>query len=278
MTIAMIDAGARAPAHPPALAGILTRDPLFAATGLLMLALMAPTVFAFLVEARVLDGDNLWLKPLKFQLSLALYLITLAFFARFIPATILEARRMRIYAVVVVGAIVLEMAWLMLAAGQGVPSHFNETTPFWTNAYRLMGVLAVTLASASLVYGWMIHRNEATGLSPAIKASIVHGLVLTFVLTVMAAGFMAVSGGRHVGVEVAAPAKLAVMGWARAGGDLRVAHFFATHAMQFIPAFGVVSAALFGRDNIVPIRIFSVLFSVFTVAVLAQALAGRPFP
>jgi len=30
------------------------------------------------------------------------------------------------------------------------------------------------------------------------------------------------------------------MGWARDGGDLRVAHFFATHAMHVIRAFGVV--------------------------------------
>ena len=51
-----------------------------------------------------------------------------------------------------------------------------------------MGVLAVMLTSATLVYGIAIWRNRATGLPPALHLAIALGLVLTFVLTVPVAG------------------------------------------------------------------------------------------
>ena len=50
-----------------------------------MLAAMAPTAFAALVDSREFLGIDVWMKPFKFELALAVYTLTLAFFARFLP-------------------------------------------------------------------------------------------------------------------------------------------------------------------------------------------------
>ena len=63
----------------PGLWGALfAREPIFAGTALMMLALMPPTLLAMALDARTLDGVNVWIKPLKFEIALELYLGTLA--------------------------------------------------------------------------------------------------------------------------------------------------------------------------------------------------------
>jgi hypothetical protein len=253
------------------------REPLFAASGFLMLALMVPTFAALLLETRTLAGVNLWMKPLKFQAALALYLLTLAFFAAWLPAGTASRRWYRIYSALVVAAIFAEIIWIGAAAALGVASHFNESSAVWISLYAFMGVSAVTLTSATLVYGVQIHRNQATGLPPALKASLVSGLVLTFVLTLAVAGYMSSTGTHLVGGNLSDTEAAPVFGWARDGGDLRVAHFFATHAMQIIPAFGLFSVLAFGRENRLPVALFSLGFIALTAFTFFQALLGQPF-
>lgn len=255
----------------------LRHEPRFAAAGFLMLGLILPTLFAMAVEDRTLEGVNLWLKPLKFEVSLALYLFTLAIFARFAPPALLASRAYRIFSATVVAMIALEMIWIGTAAALGVKSHFNESSALWALAYSFMGLAATILTSATLVLGVAVLAHRASGLSPAMRAAIGQGLIATFVLTLVAAFTMASGTGHFVGVSAAEAETLAVMGWARNGGDLRVPHFFATHAMHFIPAFGLLSAAWFGRERTWPVSVFTVAFTVFTLLVLVQALSGRPF-
>jgi hypothetical protein len=68
-----------------------------------------------------------------------------------------------------------------------------------------------------------------------------------------------------------------LMGWSRDGGDLRAAHFFATHALHFVPLFGLVSASIFGRSNRMPVRIFAAAYVGFVAFLFVQALIGLPF-
>ena len=60
-------------------------EPLFAATGVLIGLSLAPTLAAMALDQRQFLGENVWLKPIKFQIALSLYLLTLAFFARCLP-------------------------------------------------------------------------------------------------------------------------------------------------------------------------------------------------
>ena len=66
------------------------------------------------------------------------------------------------------------------------------------------------------------------------------------------------------------------MGWSRDGGDLRVPHFFATHAMHSCRRSGCVDAAARPGAALAGGGVRRALRG-FTVLVFLQALAGRPF-
>lgn len=258
------------------LAAFRAAEPRLFDLGAILLLAMVPTALAGVLDGREFQGVDIWDKPLKFEFALAVYLLTLVLFARLLPPGLTGRQWYSVYVTTVIAAIVLEMIWIGGAAAIGTASHFNQTA-VGTAIYAFMGLAAILLTSVSAVYAWQIARNHRTGLSPALREAVVIGLALVLPLTLVTAGTLSSNGGHWVGGQPSDAAGMVLMGWARDGGDLRVAHFFATHAMHFVPAFGLVSAAFFGRDNRLPIRIFAVLFTTFVAFTFLQALSGRPF-
>jgi hypothetical protein len=250
--------------------------PAFTGLTLLILAATAPILAAMTLDTRLFQDDSVWLKPLKFHLALAIYLATLAFFARYLPPRMTANRRWRLYAAVVCTAIVAELIWIGGAASFATASHFNSASPAMAALYALMGLAAVTLTSASAVMSIAIWRNRATGLPPALHLSIALGLILTFVLTVIVAGTMSSGTGHFIGQPVTG-ARLPVMGWSREVGDLRAAHFFATHALHGIPLAGwLASRTLAPATATRAVWIAAFGYAAFVLALFAQALAGLP--
>ncbi|MDP3523567.1 MAG: hypothetical protein Q8S27_03235 [Hoeflea sp.] len=265
------------PAYRPVrLRGLFDAEPLFAATGLLIGLSLAPTLVAMAVDPREFLGENVWLKPVKFQIALSLYLLTLAFFARWLPAGMTARLSYRIYSGAVVFAVIAELVWIGGAAMYGTASHFNVSDPFLESIYGLMGAFAVLLTSATLVQGIAIWRNPVTRLVPALHLSITLGLVLTFILTLIVAGSLASQSGHLIGTPVSG-ARVPVLGWSREVGDLRVAHFFATHALHILPVAAIVIGAVLPRRWAVPaVWASALLFTAFVAASFAGAMAGLP--
>ena len=180
----------------------------------------------------------------------------------------------RAYAGIVVAAIAAEIVWISGAAAFGTASHFNESTPAMAALYAVMGMLAVTLTSATAVFAVGIARNRAFRAGPAARAALVLGLGLVLPLTLMTAGTLAQNGGHWVGGTPDDALGLPIMGWSRDGGDLRVPHFFATHAMHFVPAFGLVSMRLVGPARRWPVVAFAALYAAFTAAGVPAGACG----
>lgn len=272
----MTEATLPAVSRPATWRDLFGAEPLFAGGGLLIALSLAVTLSAMALDRRLFQGENVWVKPIKFQVALSLYLLTLAFFARWLPAGMTARPRYRLYAAYVVFCIVAELVWIGGAAMFDTASHFNVSTPAMAALYGLMGIFAVSLTSASLVYGIAIQRNQVTGLPPALKLSIVLGLVLTFVLTVPVAGTMSTMGSHFVGTPTTG-AVVPLIGWSREVGDLRAPHFFATHAMHFIPLGGLLATALLPARAAVPaVWLGAAAFVLFVLGVFAGALMGLP--
>lgn len=203
----------------------------------LLIALAAlPLMAAYALDDRLFQGDNIWLKPLKFHLALTVYTGTLVLYGMLLPEGTFTTRRWRVYITVVTAAILSELAWIGTAAALGTASHFN-LEGLWGVIYPLMGLAAVILTSLSLAMGISFWRHRADPL----MLSIAVGLILTFVLTVPVAGTMSNGTGHLVGTPVTG-ARFPLMGWSMEVGDLRLAHFLATHAMHFVPLAGLTGS------------------------------------
>jgi hypothetical protein len=259
-------------------AELFRREPRFAGATLCLLALMPPTLFAMGLDQRTLLDINVWVKPLKFEIALILYLSTLSWFAGWLPDKVRAARWYTVFSTVVILAIAAEMIWIVGAAALGVASHFNTSSAFMIAAYAVMGVLAVLLTSATLVYGVTFLRDRTSALAPGFRWSLGLGLVLTFVLTVVVAGTMSSNGSHFIGGNMSDAEAWPIMGWARDGGDLRVAHFFATHAMHVVPIFGFLLTPLLSlRTGQMAVIGFGAFYAAFTFYTFGEAILGRPF-
>ena len=244
--------------------------PLLFQGGLFCAALVILFGLAATLDERVFQDVNVWVKPLKFALALAIYLLSLAFFARFASETHNRSRRVRRFHGVVLFCIVGELVWIGGAAMWGVGSHFNVSSLLMGTIYGVMGVFAVTLTTATLVQGIAILRQGGD----AVVQSIGTSLIATFATTCLVAGYMSSNGSHFVGGS--SSDLLPFLGWARDVGDLRVSHFFATHIMQFGPVMAIVLGflGLSGRAVSYGPALF---FGALTVATFVQAVMGLPF-
>lgn len=249
--------------------------PTFTRLGLFIALAAIPLLAAAAIDPRIFLHAPVWQKPLQFHLALSVYLFTLAFFARYLPHG-MTTPRWRIFAAIVAFCILAELLWVGGAASFGTASHFNTSQPIMTALYGLMGIFAVILTSASLALGIAIWRNPHTGLPPALHLSIDLGLILTFVLTLIAAGTLSSMTGHHIGTPITHSA-LPILGWSREVGDLRVAHFIATHALHVLPAAGLIAATIAPRVATFTVCAASGAYCLFVALTLAQALQGQPF-
>jgi hypothetical protein len=270
-------AAATAPSPGPfTLARLAADSPRYTGLAVLIALAMLPLLGAMALDARLFQGISVWIKPLKFHAALAIYLLTLAAFARFASPVARGRPWWRWYERGVVLAVVLELAWIGGAAALGTGSHFNQATPLAAALYSLMGVAAVLLTSASATLAWAIHRHPAGQLPPAVRTGLVWGLGLTLPLTLVTAQTLSGMGSHWIGGTPSDAGGLFLLGWSRDGGDLRAAHFFATHAMHAVPLAALACARLFGPEAKTAVRLAALAYGVFVAIVFVQALRGQP--
>ena len=205
---------------------------LFAAV---LLALMLPIAFAWGLDDRLLRGANVWIKPLKFLLSVAVLALTTAWFIGHLPPGQRRSRAVRWVVALILGAGSFELAYIGLQAALGQASHYNNADLLHSVMYTLMGVGALLLTATQPLLAWQLYRHPDPALPPAYRLSVLLGLVLTFVL------------GAGVGMWLSAVQPpdgpgLPLVGWSLSGGDLRPAHFVGIHAQQLLPLAGLALA------------------------------------
>lgn len=243
--------------------------------GLLMVCAIVPTLVLMGVDTRTLNGVSVWMKPFKFQASLAVHLLTLSLLMLCIPS---EKRRTVIVTglvAVVLATSLLEIAYITLQAGRGEASHFNLSTPFTRAMYSMMGIAAVSLLVASGGIGLLILRYGRLQDPVVLAAGL--GVVIGSVLGTMTGLYLGGQQGPLVGGTPTDADGLPVLGWSQTGGDLRVAHFLGLHTMQLLPLFAL---AIRGRSTAKTGRMLVCLAALLLMAMtglfFVQARLGFP--
>ncbi|MDX6246820.1 MAG: hypothetical protein QOF10_180 [Kribbellaceae bacterium] len=248
------------PAEPAAIPSLPSRTnrlhrPLLAVS----IALAALTVVGIggaLFDDRDLLGHPIWMKPLKFMISFALYCVTLAWMLSLQT----KARRLGWWmgTVVAVGV----AAELVLIVGQvvvrGRQLHFNMSTPADQLIHSLMATTVYVIWTSVLVVAiqllfdkpgdralrWSIRLALATTLGGMLLGNLMFRATPAQLQAEAATGRLDHFGSHSVGVEDGGPG-LPITGWSTEGGDLRIGHFLGVHSLQLIPllALGLVLLA-----------------------------------
>ncbi len=245
------------------------------------LAMFVPSIVAYWLDERLLNDINIWTKPIKFQLSLGMVMVTLLWLLPQLSPERLASRLVRWSALAAVMASTVEIAYITLQSARERGSHFYFKTPLEVTLYQLMGIGAVTIVAGCFLIGFAIWKSRRDGGPQGLWLGAALGLMIGAVLTLLTAGAMSgptiTTTGHWVGGVLSDANGLPLVGWSTTGGDLRVPHFFATHIMQALPILGLLA------DRLAPasasrIVIAGALISVLVVvAAFTQAAMGMPF-
>ena len=249
---------------------LLERHRVLTLFGIALLAAMVPTAIALGLDDRTLRGANVWVKPLKFMLSIGVLSLTTAWFIGHLPEQHRRGRWVTAVAAMVMGAGAFELAYIALQAGRGLGSHYNVEGAFHAVMYPLMGLGAVVLTASQPLLAWLLWRHPDARIPPVYRASVLAGLVLTFVL---GGGVGALLSGQQPEVVPGMP----FFGWSPSSGDLRPAHFLGIHSEHLLPAAGLVLATLLptrGRSWLAVLALLHVML--FGTLVVSAVLARSP--
>lgn len=268
---------------------IVIWSPLMIRMALVSVVLLLIALIGLAVDTRIITGAPAWLKPAKFGLSVAVYLVSLAWMVRDLPRTPALRRAMSIIAWIMI----LETLLIFLQAARGTTSHFNADTALDSAIFSAMGIGIATVWVASAVILWQHWRT------PSLDASMAMALRFGLALNILGAGVgwtmtrpfpgqleamqrgqrPFIVGAHTVGARDGGPG-LPVTGWSTEHGDLRVPHFLGMHALQLLPLLLLGMRTLRrGRNDAMERRVLVVATSTCSIAfgaALVQALGGLP--
>jgi len=160
------------PPAEPAWRRLWQREPRLVAFAAVMLALMIPAAFGLWLDERTLRDVNVWVKPMKFMLSVAVTALTTAWFVPLLPEAVRRGRAfgLLVWTVIVTGG--FEVAYITVQAALGQASHYNVGDPFHALMYTLMGIGAVVLTATQPWLAWMIWRHGQPGVAPAYRLGV----------------------------------------------------------------------------------------------------------
>jgi hypothetical protein len=257
------------------LVDIYRKQTLLSVTALIHAGLAVVMLAGLALDNREILGLNPWIKPLKFALSISIYLATMALFMAMLPQQNTALFRA---AVVIAGTMLIEIVLISLQAARGTTSHFNTATAFDAAIFAAMGI-AVAINTVAVVYVLWQYIAQPPTVAPAYLWGIRLGLVICIVASPQ--GFMMASRGAHtVGAADGGPG-LPFVNWSTEFGDMRIAHFVGLHALQVVPLVGYLASGGNNPDKCTPISmlwVFGVAGLVAGAMVFAwlQAMAGRP--
>nr|BFE48856.1 hypothetical protein GCM10017745_22830 [Saccharothrix mutabilis subsp. capreolus] len=266
------------------------RPSLWVAVAMAVLSLV-PLV-GLVVDDRVLNGEPVWLKPLKFGLSLAIYSATLSWMLS-LPHK--GKRWTSGLATTITWILFADVALVGIQAARGTFSHFNSSygDPYNQVVQFMFGTSIPLMFLANVVLAVFLSVQKLgdrpttwairTGLYIAVLG-MASGYLMVFqakhkrsVVTDAAGHEIKMHGGHAVGVPDGGPG-MPVTTWSTTGGDLRIPHFFGMHGLQvlILLGLGLTALGLAERTRLRLVLVAALGYTGVFVVLTWQALRGEP--
>lgn len=239
------------------------RNPFLAKSGMFCFLLAAMLVFFPLVDPRLLQGVNVWLKPLKFFVSVGIFFWTMAWLLAYLN----EPQKVKKISLLIFILLVIELILITYQAGQGKLSHFNISS-FWDFIiFQTMGF--AILANSLVVFWFFILFRKVIHLPSGYALAIRIGLIIFLIAGVE--GFVMAGRLGHTVGAADGQEGVFLLGWAKAYGDLRVFHFLGLHALQILP----LLAWFFWKDSAKISGVVGFVYFILSSTTLWWAIQGK---
>jgi hypothetical protein len=250
--------------------GVIRKEnPLLFWVGLLHFLLAVVLLILVFVDDVQLMGVNRWIKPLKFSMSIGVYLWTFGWLLRYLT----NQRTVRFISWGITVCMLVEMIIIAVQAGRGVSSHYNISSALNATLFSVMGTF-IGINSVLILHTWVLFVFGKTTLDSNMRLAWQSGLFL-FLLGGLAGGMMIGNLGHNIGVPDGGDG-IPLLNWSTLGGDLRSAHFFTLHGLQAIPLFAFFISAKTKQPRLFTCA-FSILYTLICMQLHHLALSGQPF-
>ncbi len=241
-------------------------SPILYCCALAHFALLILCIIIAIFDHRQLQGVNLWIKPIKFSISIMIYCLTWPLLLQNFPFELVKRRFVRFTAF----AMAFEMFAVASQAARGQLSHYNNSSAYNLLLFNLMGIVIVSQTLFALYIGIQFFKVKTSQITPPMLWAIRLGIIMTCFFA-FEGGLMAARMSHTIGAPDGSSG-LPLFNWSRTAGDLRIAHFMGLHSLQILPLFVLVTK----YKSIRPIITFALIFFLSVSLLLFNALLGRP--
>jgi hypothetical protein len=196
-------------------------------TGLMHLLLIFAFFILYSFDAREVNYENTWLKPLRFAISIWLFTWTYAWFSSF---TEKYRKLFNFLNHLIAICMIIEITLISFQAGRGVASHFNVAATFDAMIFSVMG--AVIGLNAAVVGVWFMVFTFWEKQGGIYRSSIIWGMAI----------FLLGNFSGYLIIRYEWPAdllnsysKIPFTGWKDTLKDLKISHAIGLHAIQVLP-------------------------------------------
>ncbi len=246
------------------------------------------SILGLIIDVRILQYVPIWLKPFKFSISSMIFIGSILYFLKYIS----NQKFIHITNKIVSYGLMIELFIIFLQAFRGRMSHFNNQTVEDMILFQIMAITIVCVWLGFGVYAWKLFKTSEYENVFFFKGLQV-GAFITFLTMPFAFTMPQPSKaqlqeiiknksqiglivGSHTVDEKDPTQTYPLTGWAKTGGDLRIAHFLGLHALQILP---ILAFLLNGINLSIPnkkriLTTVALFYFLFVVLTLVQALNG----
>lgn len=252
------------------------KDRLLARLGWLLMLAIPVFATAGMMNPHTALSLSPWIKPIKFSMSFATFVWTTSLF---LTALRIPAWQRRLARQVIASSVAAEMMCLAAQAWRNVSVGHGD----FTDSLIAQGTTAMVSIN-TLVTVWLLciffGKRERIKLADYAQIVAIRLSIAIFLVGNAVGGYMLARGSHTVGAADGGPG-LPFINWSTIGGDLRIAHFIAIHAIQIVPLFAWILWQMTPRPTATQRRI--AVYAIAAVVMLAvggtflQAIMAQPF-
>lgn len=251
-------------------------DPLLSRLGWVLMGVVPLfATLAFFVPASF-HGINPWIKPIKFSLSFSTFATTISVF---LLALRIPEWQLRLARRVIAVSVALEIFSLAAQAGRGIYAAGSHTLLDSLLAQMTNSMVMINTAIVTAMFFLLCLNRVHSSLVDRPMLAALRYSVAIFLIGNAVGGYMLARGSHTVGAPDGGRG-LPFVNWSTIGGDLRIAHFIAIHAIQIVPLFAYILAQMAPIPTVkqrkLAVAALAIAVALAVGATFVQAAMGRP--